>query len=246
MHVKPKLSPLVALLIYAGFLIAMMTVIGPVVRALAEPHLALQDVRSKTAFRGGLAILFNWIDLAVAILLLRMRGQTFSDAGWGGAGRIWGWLLAGAVLAFLVWSAFFGPVHFLDKATWLSDRSFFRIAMALGIGITVGICEEGVFRGFLMTEMRDAGAPVYVQILASGLIFGLGHVGWGGFNSHFDFQAAFSAFWGTAIFGALFAVVFVLARRRLMPGMVAHGLFGAIFEPWMLMMGIAGTLHIGH
>jgi membrane protease YdiL (CAAX protease family) len=233
-------TPTMALVVFFAFLLVMTAVAGPVFRAWAAPHFDLTATRALVAFRITVGLFAQWIMFAVLVLVLKLRGQTLADIGWGTPSAIWGWLLALGLVGFFAWSAFRanpnGPgVYALDPHTWLTDWSFFRISLALGVAITVGVCEEVIFRGFVMNQARDAGAPLVLQIALSGILFGLAHISTAGVGGKFDFVGAFSAVLSTTVFGVLFGIAFVLGGRSLTPVIVAHGIFGLIFEPWMVL-----------
>jgi membrane protease YdiL (CAAX protease family) len=245
MQQNTSFSPMMALVLYIALYAIVVAVIAPLLRAWAAPHFDLADVRGMTAFRGVFAIVFGWINLALAILVLRLRGQTLADIGWGRPAALWGWIAAIAIVGLILWSSFsaFDPgrskVYALDPRAWLSDWSLLRIGLMIGIGLTAGICEETVFRGFVMTQARDAGAPLIAQIALSALLFGLAHFSLGGMSGKFDAAATLSVIASTAIFGTLFALIYLLAGRSLTPGIVGHGIFAAVTEPWMIMAVIA-------
>jgi membrane protease YdiL (CAAX protease family) len=241
MQQNTSFSPIMALVLYFALYAVVLVVAAPMVRAWAAPHFDLGSVRGMTAFRGVSSIVFGWLNLAFAILILRLRGQTLADIGWGQPGAIWGWIAAIAIVGLMLWFSFssFDParprVGPLDARTWLSDWSFFRISLMIGIGLTAGICEETIFRGFVMTQARDAGAPVLLQIVLSGLLFGLAHLGIAMMSGQFNMAAAVGVVTSTTVFGMLFAIVYLLAGRVLTPGIVGHGIFAAVTEPWMIM-----------
>jgi membrane protease YdiL (CAAX protease family) len=243
---------MMVLVFYGALYAAVFVVVAPMVRAWAAPHFNRADARSMTAFRGAFAILFGRSNLALAILVLRLRGQTLADIGWGSPAALWGWVAAIAIVGLIFWNSFSSfysgrtRVYALDPRAWLSDWSFFRISLAIGIGLTAGICEETVFRGFVMTEVHDAGAPLILHIVLSGLLFGLAHFSLGGMSGKFEIAATLGVVASTAVFGMLFAVVYSLARRSLTPGIVGHGIFAAVTEPWMIMAVIAMSLRARH
>ncbi len=168
-------TPVMALVLFVAMFVVVMTVIAPVVRGWAAAHFDLNGTRPQVAFRIGMGLAFQWLMLVALLLILKFRGQTLADMGWGKPSLIWGWLLALGLVAFFAWSAFAGSgsrsaIYALNARTWLSDWSLFRTSLALGVAVTAGICEEVMFRGFVMTQARDAGrkAPLVVQILLSG------------------------------------------------------------------------------
>ena len=118
-------------------------------QSASMPFVKLESARDMAAFRGTFSVLLIWIEVLAMIGILRLRGQTLSDLGWLKRSSWWGWLAALIVVAIYVGFALTGPM--LKGAPLLTDWSFFRIAMGLGIGISAGIGEEALFRGFIMT-----------------------------------------------------------------------------------------------
>lgn len=245
---RPTFGPWQAMAAFIVVWIAALA-IGPVVRAMIQPHGGFTDPREIVAFRLAAGLPFSWLALGGTVLILRLRGKRLSDIGWGRPASIWGWIGAALVLSFFLISSFRGPachgLCFIDPKAWLSDWSLFRTATSVAIGVTAGICEETAFRGFVMSEARDGGAPLPVQVLMAGTLFGLAHAGIAGLSGRFDPIAAVSIIASTTVFGVLFAIVYLLGRRSLTPVIVAHGIFAFTTEPWMLLWGLAKTMH-GH
>ncbi len=241
---KRALGPWAALgLLVLTYLV--LQAVSPMLRAAAAPFFHLETPREIVLFRGLFAIASGWIAFAAVVLILRLRGQTLADIGWGRRSSVWGWLGVVVVLAFYTWSSFFAYIrpglHMLDWSTWSTDWSLFRIGMAVGIGITAGISEEAAFRGFVMTQARDGRAPVLAQILLSGVLFGAAHFGWGGLGGGgFHLAAALGAVAATTVFGTLFAIVYAIGGRSLLPCILGHMVFNFIMEPWMLLRAVTG------
>lgn len=242
---KIGVGPWQALLVFV-LLWAIYIVVGPFLRQAIQTVITPGTTpREIVAFRVALALPLNWLMLGLTLVILRARGQSFSDIGWGKPARLWGWLLAAAIVGFYAWSSFNLPMRpgqiMIDSRQWLSDWSFFRVAIALGLGITSGITEEGMFRGFVISQAKDGRAPVVLQVLLSGLLFGLAHFGWGGLTGHFDLMSSVAAMASTTVFGTVFAIVYVVSGRSLMPVVVGHTLFNFIIEPWMMLFMFSMT-----
>lgn len=210
------------------------------------PHASPQSPRDIVAFRVAWGLPFSWIALGGTVVLLRLRGQTLRDIGWGRPASPWGWIAAVAVVAFFLFNSFRTPacrgLCFIDMHAWLTDWSPFRIATSLAIGITAGICEETMFRGFVMRQAGDAGLHWSLQAVLSGVLFGVAHAGIAGLSGRFDPAAAVAIVLSTSVFGTVFAVVYLLGRRSLVPVILAHGLFAFTTEPWMLLWGLTQTM----
>ena len=211
-------------------------------RSLVMPYLHLDGAREKVLFTATVSIVLLWTELAAMLVVLRLRGQTLADLGWRKRASLWGWLFAIVLALLYAGLMLFGP---LRTQPFLSDWSFFRIATALGIGITAGICEETIFRGFVMTQARDAGLPVAGQVALSAILFGLAHVGWSEMSGHFNIGALLGSVAATAVLGGLLAIIYVVGRRSLMPVMVAHGAIDMAIEPWLMLFALAGNFTQG-
>ncbi len=92
------------------------------------------------------------------------------------------------------------------------------------LSITAGIVEETVFRGYLITRIRQFGRLKHwiIPIVVSSLVFGAGHAyqGIGGFII-------------ISIYGAMYAVLFI-RTGSLWPCIIAHFFqdFSALFYPY--------------
>jgi len=235
-----KNSKLAAWLTLLVFLAAFAAVYAAVkyLQALVMPHISLNSPREIAAFRAASSVVLVWAELGATLLVMRLRGQTMSALGWRQSSSVWGWFAA--LIAVVVYAGFalMGPM--LKGAPLLTDWSFFRIAVALSIGVSAGICEETVFRGFVMTQARDGGAPVVIQILLSAILFGMAHMGWGGATGHFDLSSMIGAMISTLILGLMLATAYAVGRRSLMPVVAAHAAIDMIIEPWLMLFAVSG------
>lgn len=213
-------------------------IVLPMARAAITPHLALNGPRDTVALRAASSIVLVWTLFIAAWIILRLRGQKLSDIGWVRPARIWGWLLAIAFAALYGGGTLMGMIK--SGAPVTTDWSLWRIAIALGIGISASICEETVFRGFVMGQARDGGAHWIIQILLSALLFGAAHMGWGGMSGHVQLQQAIGAMTATAILGLMMAVTYLASARSLVPAIVAHGIIDVLVEPWLLLYAVTG------
>ncbi len=79
----------------------------------------------------------------------------------------------------------------------------------MAVSITAGLCEELIYRGFVLWYANVLGGPV-VAVIASSLVFGLGHLYQGG-----------SHVLRTGALGVVFALL-ALGTDSLWPGIVVH------------------------
>jgi uncharacterized protein len=235
--IRPRIGPWMALVLIIAFF-AVMEAVLPLARAAITPYLHAKTARDTVAIRAVSSIFLVWAMFGAAYVLLRLRGQTLGDIGFGRPARLWGWVLA------LVFAALYGGGTLMGMmkagAPVTTDWSFFRIAIALGIGISAGVCEETVFRGFVMTQARDGGLHWSLQILLSAILFGAAHMGWGGMSGHVQMQQMIGAMSATAILGLMMAISYVVGGRSLTPVIIAHGVIDILVEPWLLLYAVTG------
>lgn len=236
--IKPaRIGPWTAI----GFLIvvfAILEVALPKVRGAIAPHFAVTTPRDIVAMQAVSSMVLVWALFGAAWLLLRLRGQTLQSIGWNVSSSIWGWLLGFVFGVLYAGFVVLGMIH--AGAPVLTDWSLFRILVALGIGISAGICEETVFRGFVMTQARDGGAHWIIQLLLSAILFGLAHVGWGGLSGHVQIPQLVGALSATAILGLMLGITYLASGRSLIPPILAHATIDFVIEPWLLLYAVTG------
>jgi membrane protease YdiL (CAAX protease family) len=149
-------------------------------------------------------ITFQWLAVAVTAWRAWARGLTLSELGLmiPIGGRIVTVALAGALL--------FGTLHWLNLrrmsrvapeargllqalAERIVPRSTVERVVYLALALTAGLCEEFLYRGFVMAALTRAGFPVWMVIALSAILFGLAHLyqGRGGLLSKLVFGVAF-------------------------------------------------------
>lgn len=207
------------------------------VDAQIPSYFHLETLREKAAYKALTAIALLWTTFGAMLVVLRLRGQSIRDLGWRKRAPFAGWLTAAIVATVYTGFTSFGP---LKNAPMLTDWSFYRIGLAVSVGLTAGICEEAIFRGFVMSQARDAGAATWLQIVLAAVLFGFAHFGWGGTASGFHLAAAIGAMIATAFLGAMLAGVYVLSRRSLMPAIFAHAAIDMAIEPWLILFALSG------
>lgn len=108
-------------------------------------------------------------------------------------------------------------------------------ALSILAAIVAGIVEEGLFRRLLMDAAMNRGAPAWVQVAVTGLVFGLAHGTWGLLGG---VHVAVGAALATSILGTGLGIVYLAGRRSLAPCIVAHILIDAIIEPGLLLSAV--------
>ena len=137
------------------------------------------------------------------------------------------WIAAAVVTAgYIVYS-----VHGLPTVATLLGRISPYKLLALVIAIPSSIVEEVFFRKSLMNLLAAHHQNVVVQILVSGVAFGLVHSFWG---IRGGMPAVVGAVRSTTLLGLALAVVFVMAGRIVFPCVVAHFAINLVLEPWLL------------
>lgn len=170
-------------------------------------------------------ILFEWILLAFVWWGLRMRRTSLKSLmgerhkGWGWLGRDIGyaavfWVLAYIVLAatrLLLQAMHIGKSALPAKVIALAPSTPLQFFLWFLVCVTAGICEEFIFRGYLLRQFSSLGGKVWLGVVISSLIFGASH----GYEGLSVMIVIF-------VYGVLFCLL-VLKSKSLRPGMIAHG-----------------------
>jgi len=105
--------------------------------------------------------------------------------------------------------------------------------------IVGGILEEVVFRRWLMDLLMKLGYGAAIQIIVSGLVFGLIHISWGLFSKEKQFLKG--AFIATTFLGFGLAIVYIVGNRNIGPCIIAHSIINIVIEPWLMLAAISKT-----
>jgi membrane protease YdiL (CAAX protease family) len=103
-----------------------------------------------------------------------------------------------------------------------------------------GILEEVIFRKWLMDYFQKHAIGPIVQVLGSGLAFGLAHGVWGLLGR--SLRAAASATVATGLLGAGLGVVYIVSGRSLAPCIATHFLINALIEPGLVLAAMSGQM----
>jgi membrane protease YdiL (CAAX protease family) len=205
-------------------------------RVRMQKLLSLPQITGRDRIRLYLStILFQWV--LTAVISWRAFAQGFDPAALG--------LVSGGSAVFLV--AVVGAVliatgHWLnlrrmaasnhpavDSLRAIGARVFPRTRTELFFYIllsaTAGVCEEFIFRGFVMAALLRAGLPAWVVVLLSSVMFGVAHL----------YQGKGGTI-GTGLLGTLFAMTRI-AYHSLLPLIVWHSVLDIV-------AGIAGTRYL--
>ena len=147
-----------------------------------------------------------------------------------------GWLLAFVVSALYVAVAARLPSvrENLFRISWLK-------LLGVAVAISAGILEEVVFRRCIMNYLQDRHhAGIMLQIIGSGLAFGLAHGVWGLMGK--SVRAAIGATVATGFLGIGLAIVFVVSGRNLAPCIISHLLINLLIEPGLVLAATRGEM----
>ncbi len=148
--------------------------------------------------------------------------------------------LAGWIGAFVVTVIFVAFALRLPSVREHFFRPSFLKLLAIALAISAGILEEVVFRRLTMNWLLQNGQGVIVQVLGSGLLFGLAHGIWGLMGK--SLRAAIGATVSTGALGAMLAIVFLLSGRSLAPCIFAHFAINLLIEPGLVLAAIRGEM----
>jgi hypothetical protein len=123
----------------------------------------------------------------------------------------------------------------LVRPSWLK-------ALAIVMALVAAVLEEAFFRRMWMDYLARREIGPVVQILTSGLLFGIAHGIWGLFG-----RSVRAAAWPIAITGVLgtaLAGVYVLGGRSLAPCIAAHFLLDVAIEPGLVLAALRGEMAV--
>ena len=182
-------------------------------------------------------ILFQWVLAAIVAWRAFARGLTLPQLGLE-SGRPWSIFLLTLIGATLIAVAHWmnlrrmaGSNHpAAEKLRAMAERLFPQsktetIFFTL-LALTAGICEEFIFRGFVIAALFAAGLSSWTAVIVSSLMFGAAHLYQGKGGSV-----------GTGILGVLFASVRI-AYRSIFPVVIWHAVLDVV-------AGIAGARYFG-
>lgn len=174
-------------------------------------------------------LIVEWSFVMALWFIVRSRHSSFRDLGVWSLGTWPAWVLALLFAALSIGS----NLRFLPRMHIPISNAFFphgfHLVAALLMGITAGFCEEILFRAFLMSEFAEAGYNRAMQVLISGVAFGLAHAGY--LNQGLFVWLGIML--PTAFLGMMWGIAYLLGRRSLVPTMVAHFLNDATALPWV-------------
>jgi membrane protease YdiL (CAAX protease family) len=153
----------------------------------------------------------------------------------GGRGNWGGWVLAALVTGLFVGAS----VRLPAVRAHLFRPSLLKL-LSLAVALMAGILEEVIFRKWLMDYLQGQAIGPIVQVLLSGLAFGLLHGVWGLLGR--SLRAAVGATVATGLLGAGLGAVYIVSGRSLAPCIAAHFLINALLEPGLVLAAVSGQM----
>ena len=119
------------------------------------------------------------------------------------------------------------------------EISWFKL---LGIlSALAAIVEEVFFRRWTMDMLMSRGVAPILQVIISGIVFGLAHYSW--ILAKGDFKFAIPAILSTSVLGTLLAIIYLVGGRNLGPCIFTHAIINLIIEPWLMLSSVSGKWH---
>jgi uncharacterized protein len=181
-------------------------------------------------------ILFQWLLTAIVAWRALARGLTRPEL------ALTGGFKSSIILLTLIGAALIAVVHWMNLRRMarsnhpaieplralgarLFPRSATEFVFYILLALTAGLCEEFIFRGFVIGALFRAGLSSWEVVLLSSLMFGVAHLYQGKSGSL-----------GTGILGTLFAGVRI-AYHSLLPVVIWHAVLDIV-------AGIAGAKYL--
>lgn len=119
-----------------------------------------------------------------------------------------------------------------------SEISLFKLLGILS-AVVGGIVEEVFFRRWIMDNFMSGGFAPILQVIISGIAFGLAHTSWTLLAKR-DFKVTLPAIISTSILGIFLAIIYLVGGRNLGPCIFAHVLINIVIEPWLMLSAVSG------
>jgi hypothetical protein len=123
-------------------------------------------------------------------------------------------------------------------ASMQREISLFKLLGILS-ALVGGIVEEVFFRRWTMDMFMKGGFNPILQVIISGVAFGLAHWSWTLLAKR-DFKATLPAILSTSILGIFLAIIYLAGGRNLGPCIFAHVLINFVIEPWLMLSAVSG------
>ena len=189
--------------------------------------------RSKTALILGMTSLFLFSPLAMSLFWHPI--PLFQNLGFDkeSIASPLPWILATiTAIAYVLYTMKVIPMVLVKQ----KEISWFKL---LGIlSALAAIVEEVFFRRWIMDMLLSRGVAPILQVIISGIVFGLAHYSW--ILARGDFKFAIPAILSTSVLGTLLAIIYLVGGRNLGPCIFAHAITNLIIEPWLMLSSVSG------
>jgi uncharacterized protein len=118
------------------------------------------------------------------------------------------------------------------------EISLFKLLGILS-AVVGGIVEEVFFRRWIMDMLMSGGVAPILQVIISGVSFGLAHTSWTLLTKR-DLKVTLPAILSTSILGIFLAAIYLAGERNLGPCIFAHVLINVVIEPWLMLSAVSG------
>jgi len=191
--------------------------------------------RGKTALILGMTSLFMFSPLAMSLFWHPI--PLFQDLGFKreSIAPPLAWILAAiTAIAYVLYTMKAIPFVLAKQ----KEVSLFKLLGILS-ALVGGIVEEVFFRRWTMDMLMSRGVAPILQVIISGVAFGLVHASWTLLAKR-DFKATVPAIISTSILGILLAIIYLAGGRNLGPCIFAHVLINTVVEPWLMLSAVSG------
>lgn len=80
---------------------------------------------------------------------------------------------------------------------------------------------------------------IIIQILASGIVYGVAHGAWVFLRG--EFKIALPVILSTTVLGGVFAILYVISDRNILASIVAHIIINLFIESWFILSAVSGS-----
>jgi len=146
---------------------------------------------------------------------------------------VYAWGVAALIVISYVW----GAASISNVRQHMFNFNKLKYLALLG-ALVSGIFEEILFRKILMDYLHEEGFSNFLQIVISGLAFGIAHLVWGGKA----LSAAINATFYTFFLGAGLALIYIMSDRNLALCIITHTVVTGLIEPGLIKSAVLDKL----
>jgi Type II CAAX prenyl endopeptidase Rce1-like len=172
--------------------------------------------------------------VGLIVLWQRKHGETLRDLGWRRPTTVTAIIIG--IIYGVLW-VMLSYVREPDPVQSFLALSWERPLMML-IGLFLAFTEELAMRGFFMEQLRRGHVPTWLQVIASAIFMGGYH---GIIGLHYSLLYGISSM---VLFGFV-AVIFVIGKRSLTPGTIAHAMTHFFGDPVLIIGILHGAIMLG-